>query len=140
MPTFSLFRPSHLLSLLVKYTLSILLVMYISRFHIRPFPLLLSYAFLHSPFPISVSAPLHPSFQLNTATAPPRAYFIIFVIRPVATVRPPSRTLKRCPFSSATGWKVSHTISTLSPGMTILLSGSSVPSGQCRAIGSSDFG
>ena len=54
------------------------------------------------------------------------------VTRPVATVRPPSRTLKRWPCSMASGWWISHIISTLSPGWTCLSSGDSTFSGQKR--------
>ena len=57
-------------------------------------------------------------------------YLMTLVTMPVATVLPPSRILKRCPFSIATGLYMSHIISTLSPGNTILESRSSVPSGQ----------
>jgi hypothetical protein len=45
--------------------------------------------------------------------------------------------LKRCPVSMATGLYMSHIISTLSPGITIFESRSSVPSGQWREAASS---
>ena len=55
----------------------------------------------------------------------------------VDTHRPPSRMLNRCPLSSANGLYISHTISTLSPGMAILLDASSAPSGQLKHAASS---
>lgn len=62
-------------------------------------------------------------------------YFSITrVIRPVATVRPPSRMLKRWPASAATGRWVERIISTLSPGWTRLDWSSS---GKVRSPGSS---
>ena len=51
-------------------------------------------------------------------------YLRIFVTRPEATVRPPSRMAKRSPSTMAIGLPSSTTMSVLSPGMTI-----SVPSG-----------
>jgi hypothetical protein len=90
--------------------------------------------------------------------APRRSiYLMIRVIRPVPTVLPPSagqfvssvavgkgdslgdlpRTLKRCPVSRARGFSIVHLISTLSPGMTIFESASSVPSGHIRVADSS---
>jgi hypothetical protein len=46
---------------------------------------------------------------------------------PAATVRPPSRTAKPCPTSSATGLPSSTVISRVSPGMTIGVSPMSMP-------------
>jgi hypothetical protein len=55
-----------------------------------------------------------------------RRYSRISVIVPDPTVRPPSRTANRPPFSSATGVISSAVIVVLSPGITI-----STPSGRC---------
>ena len=46
-------------------------------------------------------------------------YWMISVMAPAATVRPPSRMAKRLPVSSATGAINSTSIVTLSPGITI---------------------
>lgn len=67
-------------------------------------------------------------------------YSMICVMIAVPTVLPPSRTVNRWPLSTARGWRSSHLSSTLSPGMTILLSLSSVASGQKRPQGSSIAG
>lgn len=74
------------------------------------------------------------TFLKNRSTV---LYSMICVMMAVPTVLPPSRTVNRWPLSTASGWRSSHLNSTLSPGMTILLSLSSVPSGQKRPQGSS---
>src|SRR5690606_22840133 len=81
---------------------------------------------LRRKFPRGAGAPRgQPPASSPPSSAPqPR----ILVMTPAPTVRPPSRTAKRRPSSSAMGVISSTVMVTLSPGITI-----SVPSGSCTA-------